>query len=275
MATNADQRKWRQIRVSADQRKWRQIPISAVSKRAVVLTAPFVVFVVVPVSPQQTGLVRRRPGHPEQQFTGAWPVGWLRWFRVGHSDDGGERDGPGALPIKGQPEHDRWAAAPRKYAVLPCGQPRFWVSGYCKRWWIQGSFDSSYSRSLNVKTWPRNSILSLNTSKYVRLMHLSQHKLCTKKMELALEVKCISTFTEFTRPWRRTLTNGSDVKYVLPRCREQQTWVSGGKLQSGPGCSKASPGLWKFFSILEPANRMNLCGKKNRGRVFQSPIRLI
>ena len=37
-------------------------------------------------------------------------------------------------------------------------------------------------------------------------------------MELALEVKFISTFTEFTRPWWRTLTNGSDVKYVFPRC---------------------------------------------------------
>ena len=31
-------------------------------------------------------------------------------------------------------------------------------------------------------------------------MHLSQYKLCTRKMELALEVKFISTFTEFTRP---------------------------------------------------------------------------
>ena len=31
MATNADQRKWRQIRISADQRKWRQIRISVVS----------------------------------------------------------------------------------------------------------------------------------------------------------------------------------------------------------------------------------------------------
>ena len=37
-------------------------------------------------------------------------------------------------------------------------------------------------------------------------------------MDLALEVKFISTFTEFTRPWWRTLTNGSDVKYVFPRC---------------------------------------------------------
>ena len=46
-------------------------------------------------------------------------------------------------------------------------------------------------------------------------MHLSQYKLCTRKMELAFEVKFISTFTEFTRPWWRMLTNGSDVKYVF------------------------------------------------------------
>ena len=50
-------------------------------------------------------------------------------------------------------------------------------------------------------------------------MHLSQHKLCTRKMELAREVKCISTFTAFTCAWWWTLTNGSDVKYVFLRCR--------------------------------------------------------
>ena len=40
-------------------------------------------------------------------------------------------------------------------------------------------------------------------------MHLSQHKLCTTKMELSLGCT----------PCRRTLTNGSDAKYILPRCR--------------------------------------------------------
>ena len=50
-------------------------------------------------------------------------------------------------------------------------------------------------------------------------MHLSQHKLCTRKMGLALEVKLDLDFHGVTRPWRRTLTNGSDVKYVFPRCR--------------------------------------------------------
>ena len=39
---------------------------------------------------------------------------------------------------------------------------------------------------------------------------------------LQLKVKFISTFTEFTRPWWRTLTNSSDVKYLFPRCRTEQ-----------------------------------------------------
>ena len=51
-------------------------------------------------------------------------------------------------------------------------------------------------------------------------MHLSQYKLCTRKMELALEVKFISTFTDFTHSWWWTLTNGSDVKHVFPRCHQ-------------------------------------------------------
>ena len=46
-------------------------------------------------------------------------------------------------------------------------------------------------------------------------MHLSQRKLCTRKMELALEGKSYLDFNWVARPWRRTLTNGSDVKYVF------------------------------------------------------------
>ena len=43
-------------------------------------------------------------------------------------------------------------------------------------------------------------------------------KLCTRKTEFALEVKFYLDFHRVTQPWRRTLTNGSDVKYVFPRC---------------------------------------------------------
>ena len=37
-------------------------------------------------------------------------------------------------------------------------------------------------------------------------------------MELAFEVKLYLDLHWVTRPWRRTLTTGSDVKYVIPRC---------------------------------------------------------
>ena len=59
---------------------------------------------------------------------------------------------------------------------------------------FKGSFHSSYSCLLNVKTWPRNSIIGLD----------------------AFRGETFSTFIAFTWPWRRTLTNGSDVKYVFP-----------------------------------------------------------
>ena len=48
-------------------------------------------------------------------------------------------------------------------------------------------------------------------------MHLSQHTLCTRKMEVALEVKFCLDFHWVSRPWRQTLTNRNDVKYVFPR----------------------------------------------------------
>ena len=47
-------------------------------------------------------------------------------------------------------------------------------------------------------------------------MLVSQHRLCARKMELALEVTFYLDFHWVTRPWRRTETNLSDVKYELP-----------------------------------------------------------
>ena len=88
-------------------------------------------------------------------------------------------------------------------------------------------FDSSYSRSLNVKTQYLASILSDKFDKYI-----CRSISCTLgKWSLHSKWNVVSTFTEFTRPWRRTLTNGSDVKdafpltngsdvkYVFPQCR--------------------------------------------------------
>ena len=44
-------------------------------------------------------------------------------------------------------------------------------------------------------------------------MQLLEQKLCTRETELVLKAKCYVTW-----PWRRTLTDGSDVKYVFPQC---------------------------------------------------------
>ena len=49
-------------------------------------------------------------------------------------------------------------------------------------------------------------------------MHLSQHKLCTRKMERALEVKLYLDFHWVTCPWWKMLTSRSDVEYVFPWC---------------------------------------------------------
>ena len=45
-------------------------------------------------------------------------------------------------------------------------------------------------------------------------------KLCTRKMELATEVKF---YLDFHHLWRRTPTNGSDVKHAFPRCLSAAT----------------------------------------------------
>ena len=111
-------------------------------------------------------------------------------------------------------------------AVLPCGFLDYGSAVTAQNDESKGSFHSSYSRSLNVKTESRNSILSLDTFRYVRLMYLSQHKLCTRKIELALELKFYLDFHWVSRPWRRTLTNGSDVKYIFLRspCDAVRLW---------------------------------------------------
>ena len=125
-------------------------------------------------------------------------------------------------------------------ALSAVRSPRFSVSGYGTKWRIQGCFDSSYSRSFNVKTWPRNSILRLVTYRYVCWMHLSQHKLCTRKTELALEV--ISTLLSYTTAdrWKWRLRPISTVSVWAGRklCMEASyniPWRGGGGKQVGTG----------------------------------------
>ena len=68
--------------------------------------------------------------------------------------------------------------------------PRFWVSG----------FHSSYLRLLNLS----------QETQYLTYAFVAT---CWR-MKLAISFR----LSQVTRPWRRTLTNGSDVKYVFPRC---------------------------------------------------------
>ena len=66
---------------------------------------------------------------------------------------------------------------------------RFWVSVYCTKWRTHGNSHSSSSLSLNVKTWPRSSILGLDTHWLISSMHLLERNLCIWKTELALAMK--------------------------------------------------------------------------------------
>ena len=50
-------------------------------------------------------------------------------------------------------------------------------------------------------------------------MRLAQHKMWTRETELALDTKFYIDFHWVARLWKRRLTNGSDVKYIFPRCR--------------------------------------------------------
>ena len=63
----------------------------------------------------------------------------------------------------------RWGqTTAQKYAFLPCGNLDFESAVTAQYDRLKGSFHSSHSRLLNVKTWPRNSIFGIDTFRYVR-----------------------------------------------------------------------------------------------------------
>ena len=126
--------------------------------------------------------------------------------------------------------------------------PRFLVIGYSTRWRIQGSFRSSSSRLLPVQTQPKTQYrASIFTDRLVQ--YIGQPKLCTRKTELALQMKSHRDFSEITWPWCRTLANGIDVKYIFPPgcevyfslrtrlCTTSSTWLSA---WSPPSCRSPS-----------------------------------
>ena len=106
---------------------------------------------------------------------------------------------------------------PRKYAFLPCGHLGFGSAVTAQNEEFKGSFHSSYSRLLTPKLNQDTQYLaSILSDRFVEcncrniscaLGQWSSHSRRT----------FISTFA-VTRPWWRTLTNGSGVKYVFPRC---------------------------------------------------------
>ena len=122
---------------------------------------------------------------------------------------------------------------------------RFRVGGYYTKWQIQGgSFHSSSSRSLNVKTSPRNSRWNGDEGAWESMRTLiDSHALSSPiqrsfSLDTSWNINCaqgkrgshskqnsLSTSTEFTWPWRRTLANVSDVKYAFPRCRNLVHWI--------------------------------------------------
>ena len=72
-----------------------------------------------------------------------------------------------------------------------------------------------WTSKLSQETQYLASILSNTVIKYI-CRNISY---APGKSEFALEVTFDLDFHWVTRPWRRTLTNGSDFKYVVPRCR--------------------------------------------------------
>ena len=100
---------------------------------------------------------------------------------------------------------------------------------------IQGSLDSSSSRSISVKT-----ALTL-TKKFVC------HNIdgAQGKQSLHLRQDHISTFTEFT--WRRrTLTNQSDVKIRISMVSLEVAWRYFSQLITSFSARRNSVGRWPF-----------------------------
>ena len=96
--------------------------------------------------------------------------------------------------------------------------PRFWVSGYCTKWRIQDSFYTTNSRSITPKSSQETEYLaSILSDTFVEsICHdigCALGKWILTRGEIYLDFHWVYTST-----WWRTLTNGSDVKYVFPRC---------------------------------------------------------
>ena len=146
-----------------------------------------------------------------QQFSNGFSAPWIQNESSPEevsSDWAALRRRPGRLLCAANLGRKRKRLTRLKWTVSCRAEPPFWVGSHCTKWRIKGRFHSSSSRSFNVKTLQtRNSILS--TYWYRKFVKYIFHNInSAQRKELPLDF--ISTSTEFTWPWRRTLTNGID-----------------------------------------------------------------
>ena len=80
---------------------------------------------------------------------------------------------------------------------------RFCVRGYCRKWRFHSSYSPQVIRYL----------ASILTDRFVKCIC---HNISCALDERSLHLKW-NLFWPFSQPWRRTLTNGSDIKYVYIR----------------------------------------------------------
>ena len=98
-------------------------------------------------------------------------------------------------------------STPRKHAFLPCGHLYFSSAVIAQKDRFNAVLIAClHVTLLNVKTWPRNLVISLDAYWYLSAMHFSQQELCRRDTYIAFEVACclLSSFDcVLTNRWRQ------------------------------------------------------------------------
>ena len=98
---------------------------------------------------------------------------------------------------------------------LPCGHLGFWVSGYRHKMTNSKAVLIAHLHD-NVNNWPRNSMLSLHSYWYKLSSMDFRNKNCAHENRTCTRGEILSRLPPSLWPWRRTLTNSSDIKYIFP-----------------------------------------------------------
>ena len=168
MATNADRRKWRQIRISADRRKWRQIRISAPSH----CSSSFVQTSFAPDTLVQWISDLRRP----------WHVGYVTEGRRGTGNGGGgSRTGD-----RRRENHDSSAKGNRAEKITRCAKVSK-VRNQLQEWSIS-NFSCSLTRNITSHSMKNLAFHSLLRWKMIILPILTTSRMhfCSKGWENVL-----------------------------------------------------------------------------------------